>query len=282
MIVTAGIEISNPSDSMLAHPDNLIGAEFERLWKLGRQYVFFRENYHRWRIPPPRGCLIYGPPGTGKSSAARTLTCKLNAEYHHKVNFARISLNLCKHNYLGDSEKNVADAIKSLQGLDLVVVLFDEFDKQSGHSLSGVDGTTSAGMLSLVLSYADDPTRKSFIIYTMNRLVGPAESLRLGRISAVIRTRLPGMEAKLEIARNCLHACNLKLPDNLPVRLRGFLRGRLSGAEVQALVEQAVQDASFAAGGPAFPQEAHWERALADVQDAVDVRHKLEKQDKYG
>lgn len=169
-----------------------------------------------------------------------TMAAKLFASWLG-VPLVIINMGTIKEGVVGASEHNMAASLDTVWALGDCVVLFDEWDKQSGGIVGGAsDGNTSLGMLSLVLDFASDPRRKAFLIFTMNRLHGPIESLRAGRISRFFYTPLPDAVDREEILTLKLVEQEASVPKDLGKVAADKMTEGLSGAELNEMVNEAV------------------------------------------
>ncbi len=228
-----GLKIYDPDDPKITGLGDLGG--YENVRALAQDVLVCRsENARKIGLMPPTGFGIAGPPGTGK-----TVCGKLFAKWLG-VPLVMPNMGTTKGQYVGLSEANMENNLNVIRALGQCVVLFDEWDKQAGGTTSSFsDGNTSSSMLSLVLDFASDPSREAFLIFTMNRLHGPIESLRAGRISDFFYTPLPGPEERAEIMRLKLVEQNATVTDELSdVAAENAFDG-LSGAELNEVVNKA-------------------------------------------
>lgn len=189
-------------------------------------------------LPAPNGMVIGGLPGVGKSVAA-----KLCAKWL-EVPLLELNMGTAKGGIVGESEANMNASIEIARSVGECVLMLDEWDKQAGGSLTALDGNTSAGMLSLLLGYAADPNRKSFLVFTINRLTCPLESLRSGRVSAFFYAGLPDAADREEILTIKIAELRVKAEEGC---LRAFAlsehANNLSGAELTDIAQKAVRAA---------------------------------------
>ena len=111
-----------------------------------------------------RRILCAGLPGTGKSYFARWLAKQLSCEC------ARLSIPGLKAGIVGASEANLKRALRTLDALGQhspIVCVMDEIDTIARE---GLDGGTSSGMFSELLTWLQESTAQVLIVATLNRL----------------------------------------------------------------------------------------------------------------
>lgn len=229
-----GLRIIDPSDPELSCLGDLGG--YENVKELAERIKFCRSARAKaLGIVSPSGFAIAGPPGTGK-----TISAKLFARWIG-VPLCVLNLGTLKDSFVGASESNTADAIETIRAMGDVVVLMDEFDKQTGGIIGGAsDGNTSSGMLSLILDFASDPSRRAFLVLTMNRVTGPIESLRAGRISRFFYTPIPDAIDREVILRLKLAEQGAVVPANIKDVAADKITADLVGAELAEMVNEAI------------------------------------------
>lgn len=237
-----GLKIYDPDDPKITRLGDLGG--YENVRALAQDVIVCRSAKARMvGLQAPTGFGLAGPPGTGK-----TVCGKLFAKWLG-VPLVMPNMGTTKGQYVGTSEANMENNLNVIRALGKCVVLFDEWDKQAGGTTDGFsDGNTSSSMLSLVLDFASDPDRQAFLIFTMNRLHGPIESLRAGRISDFFYTPLPGAEERAEIMRLKLLEQDAKVPDELEAVAESHDFEGLSGAELNEVVNKACLSAFHRCG----------------------------------
>jgi hypothetical protein len=229
-----GVTLFDPESPEIAELGELAG--YENVRKMADDVLFCLSG----KVPPglrlktPNGFGVAGPPGTGKTACAKLFARWLGWP------LVVVDMGRMKNKWVGDSEANMAITLAMIRALGQVVVLVDEFDKQStGLVGEGTTDTTGAGMLSQLLQFAGDQTRKAFLIFAMNRLTGPIESLRAGRLNCVFFTPMPDDDTRLEIIRLKLQAAGAKAAKDVLETAVEKTTG-LTGAEIEQLVQAAT------------------------------------------
>lgn len=253
-----GMRIYDPDDPEITCLGELSG--YENVRELADDVILCRRKDAREaRLVAPSGFGLAGPPGSGKTVCGKLFSRWIG------VPLVVMNMGTTKDQWMGSSEANMARNLATIRALGPSVVLFDEWDKQAGGLTSGLaTENTSGAMLSLVLDFASDPRREAFLIFTMNRLHGPVESLRAGRISDFFYTPMPGAEERAEIMRLKLAEQGAAAPEDLDgVAAEGRLEG-FSGAELTEVVNKACRRV-FGRTGKKAPTAADLLEASARV-----------------
>ncbi len=145
--------------------------------------------------------------------------------------------------YVGESERNLHDALKRVERMAPCVLWIDELEKAfvSVRSTES-DGGVSKRLLGGLLTWMQERTSQVFLVMTANSIEElPAELIRKGRVDEIFFVDLPGRATRAEIFR--LH---LKKRAEDPSRfdldaLAGAARG-FSGAEIEQATVSALYE----------------------------------------
>lgn len=122
--------------------------------------------FARFRKKAGGGVLLYGPPGCGKTMIARAIA------YECKASFTSIGISEVLNMWIGESERNLAQAFEQARQTAPSVLFFDELDAlafsrsktQSSHTrtlvnefLSQLDGMTGSNDKVLILAATNMP-----------------------------------------------------------------------------------------------------------------------------
>jgi hypothetical protein len=145
-----------------------------------------------------RGILLVGVPGTGKTLAARTIASMLG--------WPILSCNIgkLKAGKVGDSQANIAGALKLAEAFSPCVLLFDELEKgTAGHASSGeTDGGTTSDMIGQLCTWLNDHGYPILTIGTVNDYSKlPAELTRAGRFDERFFVDIPNRSDRVDIAK---------------------------------------------------------------------------------
>lgn len=240
------------------HPDvrlsDIGGLEQLKDWLQKRSYGF-QKTAKTYGLDTPRGVLLLGIPGTGKSLAAKAIGSEWNFP------LLRLDMGKIFGGIVGESERNIREALKIAEALSPSILWIDEIEKGlSGIQSSGSsDGGTTSRVFGTFLTWMQEKNAPVFVVATANNIAQmPPELLRKGRFDEIFFVDLPNKEARKEILHIHLTKKD-RLPKNFDLdRLAAKSKG-FSGAEL----EEAVKEALF----QAFSEEKeieteHIEQAL--------------------
>lgn len=127
----------------------------------------------------PRGVLLDGPPGTGKTFGAKFLAVSLGVPLY------RLAMDQVKHKYVGDSERNLAQALAQLDYSEPCVLLIDEMEKLFAEQNDS--GVTSNLLAALLWWLEEHESRVLTVMTTNNKNAIPDEARRKGRVDSTLR-----------------------------------------------------------------------------------------------
>jgi SpoVK/Ycf46/Vps4 family AAA+-type ATPase len=183
----------------------------------------------------PKGIMLLGVQGCGKSLAAKATAGAWS------VPLMRLDFGALYNKFLGETERNLREALKVADAMAPCVLWMDELEK--GVATNDNDGGESRRLLGTLLTWMAERKTKVFLVATSNDIEAlPPELVRKGRLDEIFFVDLPEAAAREEIFR--IHLRRRKqdpLSFDLPA-LVGKSEG-FSGAEI----EQAVVGALYAA-----------------------------------
>lgn len=183
----------------------------------------------------PKGVMLLGVQGCGKSLAAKSVAGVWG------IPLLRFDFGALYNKYIGETEKNIREALKSAETLAPCVLWVDEIEKGIGSDSD--DAGTSRRVLGTLLTWMAENRSRVFIVATANDIKSlPPELIRKGRLDEIFFVDLPDVAARKEIlnlhlAKRQLTAADFDL-DEIAKASAGF-----SGAEL----EQAVVSAQYSA-----------------------------------
>jgi ATPase family protein associated with various cellular activities (AAA) len=195
-------------------------------------------------LDPPRGLLLLGVQGCGKSLAAKAVAAAWN------VPLFSLEAGRLLAPYVGESERNLREALKRVERMAPCVLWIDEIEKAfaSGRSAES-DGGVSQRLLGGLLTWMQERRRRVFLVATCNSVAElPPELMRKGRVDEVFFVDLPGSPARAEIFRLHLEKRGEDAGRFDLGKLAGASEG-FSGAEIEQAVVSALYEAR-AAGLP--------------------------------
>lgn len=211
-------------------------------WLTKRGHGFTKEAKD-FGLDTPRGILLLGIPGTGKSLTAKAIG--------NEWKFPLLKLDMGKifGGIVGESEKNIRQALQIAEALAPSVLWIDEIEKGlAGMESSGsTDGGTTARVLGTFLTWMQEKTKPVFVVATANNIAQlPPELLRKGRVDEIFFVDLPTEKERKEILSIHLTKKGRK-PDNFDLELLAKQSKGFSGAELEEVVKEALFQAYDAA-----------------------------------
>jgi len=202
---------------------------------LERRRRFFLEAREQAGLDVPKGIMLLGVQGCGKSLAAKAVAGVWG------VPLLRLDFGALYNKYIGETEKNIREAIRTAEALAPCVMWIDEIEKgvQGGNDETG----TSRRVLGTLLTWLAEKKARVFIVATANDIEAlPPELVRKGRLDEIFFVDLPDQATRAEIL--AVHLSKRDLDpgvfdlSQLAAATEGF-----SGAEL----EQAVVSARYTA-----------------------------------
>ena len=149
-------------------------------------------------ITPPRGVLLLGVQGAGKSLAAKAVA----TAWHRPL--MRMEVGAFYNRYIGETERQLRDALRQAEMMAPVVLWIDEIEKAfaSAGATSSADGGLSKRMFGSFLTWMQEHRAAVFLIATANDIESlPPELLRKGRFDEIFFVDLPDAAAREQIVR---------------------------------------------------------------------------------
>jgi len=212
-------------------------------------------------IDVPKGILLLGIQGCGKSLAAKAVAGAWG------VPLLRLDFGALFNKFIGESERNVREALNAAEVLAPCVLWIDEIEK----AISGQNDETgtSSRILGTLLTWMAEKKERVFIVATSNDIERlPPELVRKGRLDEIFFVDLPQPESRADIFRLHLekrgHSTEGFDYDSLLSSSEGF-----SGAEI----EQAVVAATYRAHADKSPvSDEHLQAELSCTRPLSVVR----------
>lgn len=216
----AALEFSQYTETFF----NLGGLDLLKMWTLNR-------FQNRRAGLPFRGIMLLGVPGTGKSHFAKALA--------NEVGWPCLTLSFGKvfGSLVGESERQMRDALNVVDAMAPAVVFIDEIDKGlAGVGGSSNDGGTTQRVGGIFLQWMQDRMSEVFVIGTANNIQAlPTEYKRTGgRWDAIFFVDLPTLQERQAILDVYLKQFAIeaevaaKAKKLLPAKLDGY-----TGAEIR-------------------------------------------------
>ena len=174
--------------------DEIGGMKHLKKWLSQRKDVFTDEA-RSFGIVPPRGVLMLGVQGAGKSLCAKAIA----TGWHQPL--LRMDPSTLYASYIGESERNLREALRQTEMMSPVILWIDEIEKAFASAASrSADGGLSQRMFGTLLTWLQERQAPVFVVATANDIEAlPPELLRKGRFDEIFFVDLPAPAVRKEI-----------------------------------------------------------------------------------
>lgn len=190
----------------------------------------------KFGVPQPKGAMLVGLPGNGKTMAAEVMANYLN------VPLLNLDLARIMGSFVGQSERQIANALRIAKACAPCVMLIDEAEKLFGgyKSSSSSDAGTLSRVLAQLLQFLQEDNTGVITIMTSNNVFElPPELTRSGRLDAQWYFGFPTADERRNIFDIYIKKNNLEIPDKV-VDLMIRETKNYSGAEIKEVVKNVV------------------------------------------
>jgi SpoVK/Ycf46/Vps4 family AAA+-type ATPase len=185
----------------------------------------------------PRGIMLLGVQGGGKSLAAKAVAGRFG------VPLLRLDFGALYDKYVGETERNLRESLKTAEVMAPCVLWLDEIEK--GLAVGSGDEGTGRRIIGTLLTWMAERKAAVFLVATSNDIKQlPPELVRKGRFDEIFFVDLPDVAVRGEVFRIHLAKRGLNPADFDLAQLAALSEG-FSGAGI----EQAVVSALYAARG---------------------------------
>ncbi|MEM4992243.1 AAA family ATPase [Priestia sp. SB1] len=212
---------------------NSIGGFNELFPWLDKRKLLFKESVRKkYNLDYPKGVLLTGIQGCGKSLAARVIANELD------VPMLRLDMGSMFSKWVGESDQNFRNALKTAEQMAPCVLWLDEIEK----ALSVGDNAheTTKRMFGYFLTWMQEKKEPVFLVATANNIdaLSP-EFMRKGRFDEIWFVDLPTLVERKEIFNVHFKKKNIAFEDTDLERMAIETEG-YSGAEIEAAVNESV------------------------------------------
>lgn len=216
----------------------------------------------KYGVDMPKGVLIAGIPGCGKSLNAKA------AANLFEVPLLRLDMGRLMGKYVGESERNLRNAIALAEAISPCVLWIDELEKAfAGIGGSGGGAEVTTRLFGNFLTWMQEKESLTFVVATANDITKlPPELLRKGRFDEIFYVGLPNdteREKIFKIHINKRRAQDLK---NINIKELVSKTDGFSGADIEGVVKDAIESA-FA--------DDKTEIQTKDIKEAITNTHSL-------
>lgn len=191
-------------------------------------------------VEKSKGFLGLGVPGTAKTLAAEMISKEIN------LPLLKFNMSSVMHSHVGQSEKNMSNAIDIIKKCSPCVLLIDEAEKTlSGTGSSNkTDGGTLMRVVGQLLEFlGGEDSRDVFTIMTSNDVSQlPPELTRSGRLDTMWYFGLPSEEERLEIFKIHYSKTKAIISDDV-IAYAAALSENFTGAEIKECVKVSMRKA---------------------------------------
>ena len=202
----------------------------------------FSDDAQKFGLTAPKGVLLVGVPGCGKSLTAKCIAKAWN------MPLLKLDIGKIYGKYIGESEANIRQAIKTAEAIAPCVLWIDEIEKGLQNDN---DSGTSSRVLGNILTWMQDKTASVFTFATANNITSlPPELLRKGRFDEIFFVDLPDFEERKKILEIHIRKIGRDIK-NFDLDKLAKLSGesnlgkniRLTGAEIESWVKDSLLEA---------------------------------------
>jgi SpoVK/Ycf46/Vps4 family AAA+-type ATPase len=146
-------------------------------------------------LEAPRGVLMLGVQGAGKSLCAKAIATAWQQP------LLRLDPGALFNSYIGESERNLREALRQTEMMSPVILWIDEIEKGFASAASqSTDGGLSKRMFGSLLTWLQEHEAPVFVVATANDIEAlPPELLRKGRFDEIFFVDLPSRDVRSEI-----------------------------------------------------------------------------------
>jgi SpoVK/Ycf46/Vps4 family AAA+-type ATPase len=220
------------------HFDNIGGLEHLKEW-LSIRNRGFTEKAREYGLPFPSGLMLIGIPGTGKSLTAQAVASLW------KLPLLRFDVGKVFGGVVGESERNIRQAIKTAESVSPSILWIDEIEKGFAgvQSSNLTDAGTTSRVFGTFITWLQEKKKPVFVIATANNVNQlPPELMRKGRFDEIFFLDLPSPKEREDIFSIHIKKRGREI-EKFDIRTLVGLSKGYSGAEIEQTLITAMFDA---------------------------------------
>jgi len=205
---------------------------------LNQRKEAFGSDAQEFGIEAPRGVLMLGVQGAGKSLCAKAIA----TAWHQPL--LRLDPSTLYGSFIGESEKNLRNALRQTEMMAPVVLWIDEIEKAFASAASrSADGGLSQRMFGTLLTWLQEHEPPVFVVATANDIEAlPPELLRKGRFDEIFFVDLPKKVVRKQIFAIHLNKRGRK-PDLFDLDKLAEAAEGYSGSEIEQAIISGLHEA---------------------------------------
>jgi AAA+ superfamily predicted ATPase len=205
---------------------------------LAKRKDSFTSKAEQFGLCPAKGVLMLGVQGAGKSLCAKAIA----TAWHQPL--LRLDPGILYASFVGESERNLREALRQTEAMSPVVLWIDEIEKGFASAASqSTDGGLSKRMFGTLLTWLQERETPVFVVATANDIDAlPPELLRKGRFDEIFFVDLPKQDVRREIFS--IHLSKRKRdPNKFDLDALAAASEGYSGAEIEQGIISALHEA---------------------------------------
>lgn len=188
-------EIAGLEAIPIAEDFNIAGLDNLKEWLYEKKTLMDptkKEELAKRGIATPKGILLTGVPGCGKSLCSKAAASIFNIPLY------RLDLATVQGQYVGQSERQLKEALETAEYVSPCVLWIDEIEKGLNDNNSGV----TSKMIGQFLFWLQECQKPVFVIASANSVESlPAELIRKGRFDEIFFVDLPNTKERKELLK---------------------------------------------------------------------------------
>ena len=215
--------------------DNVGGLNGLKRWIRSRKKAYSQEA-RDYKLPLPKGILLASVPGVGKTLTAKSIASEFDCPLF------QFDMGAIFDSHVGNSERNMREAIKVIESIGKCVILIDEIEKSlSKDAVSGKGDTgVSSRIFGTFLGWLNDRTNPAFIVATSNdHTILPTPLIRKGRFDQLFWIDLPSEEERREIFNVVIRKYG-RDPQEFNIKKFVDEADEFTGAEIEDVIKSAM------------------------------------------
>ena len=217
--------------------EDIGGLEGLKEWLKSKAQVFRRlDEAKKFGVDTPKGVLLVGMPGCGKSLAAKASARLFN------VPLLRLDIGRLLGKYVGESEHNMREALKTAESISPCILWIDEIEKAfAGINQDGGASDITKRLFGQFLTWLQEKENTVFVVATANDVtVFPPEFFRKGRFDEIFFIDFPNEEEREKIFKIHLEKRG-KLNDKIDIKKLAKETMGYCGSDIEEVVKMTVE-----------------------------------------